>query len=165
MKLFVGINYFFYIRISEFVLVFSCLKTLACIYDKYVRVIFFSTVKHKYCSRNSRSEKEICRQSNHCLEKIFFYHLLSDFSFTCSSKQYSVRHNNSYFSSSFVGSFYHMRDECPVSFAFWWYSSSESIILVSCRIFSSSFVQAERGVRNYGIEFHQRVSLFQFWII
>lgn len=165
MELSIGIDYVGDMLLSEFIPVFPRLILFARIDKEDISIFLLSFIKYENCSWYSCSEKEIRRESDHCFEDIFFDGLLSDLSLTCTSKEYSMRHNHSDFPFSFIRRLDHMTNKCPVSFTFWWHSSPESIVFISRCFICTPLIEREWRIGNHGIEFHEYISFLQFWII
>jgi hypothetical protein len=128
-------------------------------------MVFLATIEYEDRRGDTRSEKEVCRQSDYRFEKVFLDGLLSYFSLAGSSEEDPMRDYHSDFSRSFVGGFYHVGDKRPIPLALWRHSPPKSVVFVACGIIRPPFVEGERRIRHYRIELHQGVSFFEFRIV
>ena len=101
--------------------------------------IFF---ENQYTGRNTRSIKKICRKTDYGIKKIKLYNFLANFSFTRTTKENTMRQNDSHTTGIIIKAVKHVKHKCIISLRTWWNSPSKSTIRIHgcCHLFFFLFI-------------------------
>ena len=146
--------------ITQNVLVFAGLEVAAGV-DKQDVFIGLGFAENQDRGRDAGAIEQLFRQTDNCIQQIFFNQLLANLAFAGATEEHAVRHDHRHASGLGLKGFDHVQDKGVIALGFRRNATLEAAKLVVLCFFMAPFVQRKRRVGGDDIEFQQLAILVE----